>query len=223
MSFPKTRPTDELIIMPVDDELLIYDQTQDKGHSLNPTAAFVFQHCDGKTAPTDLAAKLENQFNVDHGEELVNMTLARLQKANLLQGAVHVSKTISRRDMLSLASRAGMAAALLPIISSIAAPTPAHAMSGGPTSNNCRGVHNTNYPISAVAGTKKKAKKKAKQKAVQYGIDFCRPKDCSGSRYCDCKDFKLAGKFQCQEVMIGNKWKWECSNVVTQVECGCFR
>ena len=38
-----------LIIQEVDSEILIYDQETDKAHCLNPTAAKVWNYCDGET------------------------------------------------------------------------------------------------------------------------------------------------------------------------------
>lgn len=129
MSTPTPRPADELLVQEVEDELVIYDLTAEKGHSLNPTAAYIFQQIDGQTSPADLAVQVEDRFEIDRSAELVEMTLARLQKANLVEGVVASSASVSRREMLQLAGKAGMAMALLPVISSIVAPTAAHAAS----------------------------------------------------------------------------------------------
>ena len=96
-------------------------------HALNPTAALVWEQCDGKTDPTQMAARLESVLNVSNADKLVALSLDRLQKAHLLEGvAPQTQRTITRREVLKMA---GIGLALLPVVSSIALPSPAEAQS----------------------------------------------------------------------------------------------
>ena len=54
MANPKARQND-LVVQEVFDELVIYDLERNQVHSLNPTAALVWQQCDGQTSPAQLA------------------------------------------------------------------------------------------------------------------------------------------------------------------------
>jgi hypothetical protein len=106
-------------------------------HNLNAIAADVWQLCDGQTSPTQMAEKLQAVWNTPHAEELVWLTLARLEKANLLQDKVVSlagARKISRRDLLK---GLGVAVALLPVISSIVAPGPVEAESPTSTPPPC--------------------------------------------------------------------------------------
>src|SRR5215213_2457809 len=70
------------------DEVCIYDWQRKEVHALNPTAARVWQHCDGQTSPQQIAATLAAELNVPNAEELVWLTLSKLEKAHLLADAV---------------------------------------------------------------------------------------------------------------------------------------
>jgi len=52
--FPKARE-EGLIVEPLDDELLVYDTQSYRSHALNPTAAPVWRHCDGRISLPELA------------------------------------------------------------------------------------------------------------------------------------------------------------------------
>jgi hypothetical protein len=93
----------------------------------------VWALCDGQTSPAQMAEKLQAELNTPHAEELVWLTLARLEKAHLLQSegvnpAGH--KLVTRRELLV---KLGVAAALLPVVHSIVAPGPVAAQSSNPS------------------------------------------------------------------------------------------
>jgi hypothetical protein len=115
-------------------ELCIYDWQRKEVHALNPTAARVWQLCDGHSSPAQIAATLQAEVDVPavEAQELVWLTLARLEKAHLLTEEVVKPaghKLMPRREFLKL----GIAAALLPVVHSIVAPTPVEAQSPVPT------------------------------------------------------------------------------------------
>ncbi len=121
----------------LDGELCIYDWQRSKVHNLNPTAALIWQMCDGKTSPEQMAGQLQAELGtVTHAEELVWFSLKELQKARLISmpgqrpvapaQAVVPDKGLSRRQLLK---GLGVTAALLPVVSSIVAPGPVDAQS----------------------------------------------------------------------------------------------
>ena len=111
----------------IDGDLCVYDTARQHVHALNHTAAFVWQRCDGRTAPAELAAALAAETSVDNAETLVRLTLQELAAAQLLAAPIDEVVPVSRRDLL----RRGVAAAAIPAIYSIVAPSPAAAQSAG--------------------------------------------------------------------------------------------
>ena len=135
-AYPQAR-TAKLIIRQLAAETLIYDEAQHQALCLNETAAFLFQHCDGKTPASVLAAKLETHFNIAVGEEVVHLGLTQLSKAGLLRERVQTPRAVvmSRRRLMK---RAGVAAAIsLPLVTAIIAPTAAQAATQGGTGASC--------------------------------------------------------------------------------------
>jgi hypothetical protein len=129
---PHPKKIETVHVEKLDQELCIYDWQRMEVHNLNPTAAKVWELCDGQTSPAQMAEKLQAELDMPHTEELVWLTLARLEKANLLQGEMVKPtghKVITRRELLV---GLGVAAALLPVISSIVAPGPVEAQSPQP-------------------------------------------------------------------------------------------
>lgn len=115
--------TDALVVKELQDEVLVYDLKRDKAHCLNPTAAAVWKHCDGKLAVADMARLLESDLEKPLDDEVVWLALRQLDKFHLLQerGRLPQAKQgISRRDLIR---RIGVSAVLLPAIISITAPT----------------------------------------------------------------------------------------------------
>ncbi len=111
------------------EEVLVYDAEGHRAHCLNRTAALVWKHCDGKTPAAAIAAKVGEQMSCAISEEVVWLALEGLAESGLL---VNVSARrpssapVSRRGMMR---RLGLAAAALPLITSIASPTAAQAQS----------------------------------------------------------------------------------------------
>ncbi|GAB4425699.1 MAG: hypothetical protein Kow0031_05350 [Anaerolineae bacterium] len=116
------------------DELVIYDLSRDCGHALNPTAAFVFEQCDGQTSVDQIADRMATELNISHTRQVTDLALERLRQAGLLaETAPIVAAGLSRRDVLKLAGKAGFAAAMLPVVTTLLVPSAAQAQSGGGT------------------------------------------------------------------------------------------
>jgi hypothetical protein len=113
----------------LDGELCLYDWQRLKVHNLNSTAAQVWEMCDGQTTPQQIAAQLKGDLSPVQAEELVWLTLKRLEQAKLLEDKVvkpSGCKVLTRREMLA---KLGVAAVMLPVISTIVAPSPVAAQS----------------------------------------------------------------------------------------------
>ena len=97
-------------------------------HALNPTAAQVWQWCDGQTDIAEMADWLRTECGVLNAVVLVELALSQFRERHLLDdpvGLPSISPTMSRREL----ARRGVAVALLPAVASILAPTPLQAQS----------------------------------------------------------------------------------------------
>src|SRR4051812_44341395 len=112
------------------DEASVYDWARLHVHALNPTAACVWRHCDGATSPAAIAGALRQQMGVPEAQAVVDLTLRQLARVHLLQlpaGPEGQDPPTTRRWLIER----GLAAAMLPAIYSIVAPTPVEAQSPG--------------------------------------------------------------------------------------------
>jgi hypothetical protein len=126
MQYPKR--SDKVYVEALEEELCVYDWEDQRMHALNPTAALVWDQCDGQTSPETMAARLEQELNVPDANKLVWLSLDRLEKAGLLARKPDRSqldrRKFTRRELLKVA---GLSLALLPVVKSIVLPTPAQA------------------------------------------------------------------------------------------------
>jgi hypothetical protein len=136
MTYPKQSET--VHIETLNDELCLYDWQRKEVHALNPTAAKVWQMCDGQTSPADMAAKLRAELptdlNASQTEALVRMSLKELDKSHLLaeksaSDVLSGSYSMSRRQFLKLAGGVALGALVFPTVQSILAPSPVAAQS----------------------------------------------------------------------------------------------
>src|SRR5436305_2743168 len=125
--------TDEVVTEDVDDEVITYDERTDVACRLNRTAALVWRKCDGKHTVEDLVRVLEADLGDIANEDLVLVTLDYLSEHRLLESGYvrrdETSSRLSRRRLIQRAGAVGVAAAVLPMVFSVVAPTPAAAMS----------------------------------------------------------------------------------------------
>jgi hypothetical protein len=125
-------PENNLLVRELERELLVYDLARHRAHCLNRTAALVWQGCDGRSTVADLGRRLEAELAIPGGEGAVWLALRQLRRAHLLVEPVDPpaapegsTRRCTRRQA---ARRLGLAAAaLLPLVTSIVAPTPAMA------------------------------------------------------------------------------------------------
>ncbi|HTX46499.1 MAG TPA: PqqD family protein [Solirubrobacteraceae bacterium] len=122
-----------LLTESVDGELIIYDQASDLVCRLNRTAACVWKASDGTRTVGDLVDVLAQDLGDVADEDLVLVTLDSLSEYGLLEAGYpqrdEASSQLSRRRFIRSAGVVGVAAAALPMVSSLVAPTPAAAFS----------------------------------------------------------------------------------------------
>ncbi len=78
---------DDVIYKPLGDENLLVDPKNKKVHSLNVTANFVWNLCDGRHSCRDISQKLTKQFDVNEVDAIkdVEGVLAKFQGHSLLK------------------------------------------------------------------------------------------------------------------------------------------
>ncbi len=120
-----------LFVKDMPEETLVYDLETHKAHCLNRTAALVWKQCDGKNSIRKLSHMVETELDAPvGGDELVWLTLQRLGKSDLLEEQSSTPPElarVSRRDVVRRLGLVGGLTLLLPLVTSVVAPTPAEA------------------------------------------------------------------------------------------------
>lgn len=113
---------ENLVLKPMDDEVIAYDPETQLAFCLNRTAASVLENCEVETSVQTL---LGHVGDAPGSKELLELTLNELASQGLITG--HVSSGLSRRSFLA---KWGKVAAALPLVAMVSVPTPAAAASG---------------------------------------------------------------------------------------------
>jgi hypothetical protein len=125
-----------ILVEQIGDELVILDQQRMKAHRLNRTAAIVWRNCDGTKGVSDLAQILKSEQIEVADENLVWLTLDRLDAASLLEqrmDQVPGQIRTSRREFVRKVGMVGVLSVVLPVVTSMIVPTPAQAQTCGVT------------------------------------------------------------------------------------------
>jgi len=125
--FPQAR-IDDLLVEQLPDETIVYDLKSDRAHSLNHAASVVWRHCDGRHSIDDLARVVRDELGVD-GETSVSVALAALNRARLIRPGTWRNDHAAGQTRRQMLRKLGVAAALVPVVISIIAPTAAYAAS----------------------------------------------------------------------------------------------
>lgn len=128
-SKPLSRQTD-LVIQDLQGEILIYDLQTNQAFCLNETSALVWQACDGSRTVGEISGQISGRLNSPVSEDFVWLALEQLKKENLIENSREVLppfEGLSRREVIRKVGFASLIA--LPVISSLVAPTAAHAAS----------------------------------------------------------------------------------------------
>jgi hypothetical protein len=125
---PRKLQGDRITIRKIEAEVLIYNEHIHRAWCLNPSSACIWQLCDGRNTVGKIAALAAKELGSAVSEELVLLTLEKLQEKGLLEGSMAEALPCgpSRREIIG---KIGLAAGLLPVVAAITAP-PAMAQSG---------------------------------------------------------------------------------------------
>jgi hypothetical protein len=127
--FPRAR-RDDMLIEDVLDEVLVYDLRSQQAHCLNPAAAAIWRACDGCRSVEMLAGAASEALGARCDGDVVRLALEQLRERNLLEACAPVAwRPLSRRELLG---GVAVSAIVLPLITSLNAPTPAMAQSCPP-------------------------------------------------------------------------------------------
>ena len=126
---PKSLNRDQLVVEELGTELMIYDQRRNQAFCLNQKAAFVWQHCDGKTTIAEIAAEMAKSLSEPIDVAVVQFALQGLSQDGLLETSTFTpfaAEGMTRRDMMQ---KIGVRAAVaLPLVTALMVATPkAHA------------------------------------------------------------------------------------------------
>lgn len=109
-------------------ETVVYDLSRHRAHSLNVTASAVWRLCDGSRSVREIADQVKQDQGAAVDEEVVWLALKGLDRAHLLRNPLPSHPSwITRRELMRRLKLTGSLAVLLPVVTSIAAPTPAEA------------------------------------------------------------------------------------------------
>ena len=140
---PKAR-REGIISKETDGELLIYDRERDKAHCLNLTAALVWKNCDGLRNISELARAVSREMDTTIDEAVVQLAIRQLDRDHLLENSGETYRLPTDLSRRAVVRRLGVAAVLLPLITSISAPTALANVScigtcvpGGPNNGGC--------------------------------------------------------------------------------------
>jgi Coenzyme PQQ synthesis protein D (PqqD) len=118
---PLRLQSDSLILEQLPHELMIYDREQNKAFCLNQTAAFVWNHADGKTNVMEMAKRLGQQSDkpVKENEEVVWFAMDMLAKDGLLDSATVLPLPIQELTRRKMLQRLGVGAVALPVVTAL--------------------------------------------------------------------------------------------------------
>jgi hypothetical protein len=77
----------DVLNIPVDDEVMLHDKKQQKVYTLNPVAALVWSLCDGAHTVEQIVASVKSQFSGYEPSEIspeIQSTLAQFNEYGLL-------------------------------------------------------------------------------------------------------------------------------------------
>jgi len=125
----KPHARDDLLLQDVDDELVVYDPRIQKAHCLNRTAAAAFRACDGTASLSSLRRRVSSALDESVDDALLWRALKVLEDAQLLRAPLPRAGRFDPSRRRALRGLALGAAATVPAVWSVLAPTPAYAAS----------------------------------------------------------------------------------------------
>ena len=141
---------ENLVSRKVQDELIIYDKARDVATCLNSFAADVWDRCDGRSSPAAIAQALSQSRPEPVDERAVWLAVNRLSRAKLLEEPIKIPPAVpGRANRRELLRQLGLgAAAAVPVVLSVNAPTAAQAASCVPQGGFCNTTADCCFPFT---------------------------------------------------------------------------
>jgi hypothetical protein len=131
---------ENIVVQELDAEILLFDLKNNQAYSLNETSAKVYRACGNEITIEEL--KRRTHFT----DELIHLTLEKMQKANLLIENINYADTFNSVNRREIIKRIALSSTVtLPVISSIVIPTAANAASN-PVNASCGGTATSPCP-----------------------------------------------------------------------------
>lgn len=131
MTPPCARRT-EVLSQKLSTETMVYDQVSHRAHVLNPTVSLVWEFADGRNSIDEIAQILHRQLGLPADRSVVLLALQELAESGLLQEPLQAEvgpERLTRRQVAQKLTLAGASLALVPLVTSVLAPTPVMAAS----------------------------------------------------------------------------------------------
>ena len=119
----------DLIVKELQDEVMVYDSKRKKAFCLNQTSAAVWKHCDGKTTVSEMTRQLQT-IDSSLSDSVVWFALQQLETDGLLEQSISAPAEVAGLTRKEVIRKFGLAAAIVPLVAVLVAPTPAKAFSG---------------------------------------------------------------------------------------------
>jgi hypothetical protein len=119
----------DLIVKELQDEVMVYDSKRNKAFCLNQTSAAVWKHCDGNTTVPQITQALRG-IDSSINESVAWFALQQLEADGLLEQTIAAPPEVAGLTRKEVIRKFGLAAALIPLVAVLVAPTPAKAFSG---------------------------------------------------------------------------------------------
>ena len=123
------RRIEGLMTEELDGEFLVYNPATQEAHALNPSAATVFELCDGNTSASTMVEEVARRTGLPADPEIVDLALAELQEAHLVVNEDAQPQGITRRAVIRRLGLTAIATAALPIVETMVVPSIAAAQS----------------------------------------------------------------------------------------------
>jgi Coenzyme PQQ synthesis protein D (PqqD) len=125
---PKAVKGEGLLVEEAGNEVVIYNLEGHRVHCLNEQAVRIWKLCNGTRTVKQIAGKLDIALDPASREVVVGNATAQFERLGLVEAFAGAPAIISRRDMTRRIG-IGAAAVVLPLITSIVAPTQAQTAS----------------------------------------------------------------------------------------------
>jgi hypothetical protein len=110
-----------------DEILAVQDSTSSEAHALNQSAAAVFDLCDGQSSKAEMAAEIRRRTGLPEDEEIVDLALAELADAGLVDLNGSEPPAVARRPLIRRLALSSVAVMMLPVVETVLLPSGAMA------------------------------------------------------------------------------------------------